>query len=246
MAENSGIEWTDHTWNPLTGCTKVSPGCKHCYAETLALRLQKMGSQRYANGFALTLHPAVLAEPKKWKKPSRMFVNSMSDLLHRDVPLAYIQAVFQVMVDCPQHTFQVLTKRAERLAEVAESLPWAPNIWMGVSVESREYAYRIDDLRSVPAQVRFVSAEPLLGPLPRLNLDGIHWLIVGAESGHGARPMECDWARDLKNQCVAQGVAFFAKQKADRHGRKIHLPEIDGQQWMEYPGVPATLREQDS
>lgn len=238
MAENSGIDWTDATWNPLTGCTKISPGCKRCYAETLAIRLQAMGSARYRNAFDLTLHPHVLQEPHRWKKSKRVFVNSMSDLFHKDVPLEYIQEVFQVMLECPQHQFQVLTKRSGRLAEVATALSWPKNVWMGVSVESEDYTFRMDDLRTVPAAVRFVSAEPLLGPLSDLNLSGIHWLIIGAESGHGARAMDCGWAKEIKDQCVAAGVALFFKQKATTTGHKIHTPELGGRRWMEYPDAP--------
>lgn len=249
----TGISWTEETWNPLAGCTKVSEGCKNCYAMRDAYRLShavhpktqaayegltvmQSGKPQWTNW--LRMLPERLDQPLRWKRPRRIFVNSMSDLMHEGVPLSFIQEVFQVMRQAHWHQFQVLTKRSARLAEIGEELIWSPNIWMGVSVENREYAYRIDDLRSVPARVRFVSAEPLLGPLPRLNLSGIHWVIVGAESGPGARPMECDWAREIKNECVAQSVAFFMKQKATPDGRKIHLPEVDGKQWTEYP-VPA-------
>jgi protein gp37 len=197
-----------------------------------------MRQPNYRNGFALTLQPQMLDQPRRWKKGRRVFVNSMSDLFHQDVPLAYLQQVFAVMRDCPQHQFLVLTKRAERLAELAAALaPWTPNIWAGVSVESPAYAGRIDCLRQVPAAVRFLSLEPLLAALPRLNLEGIAWVIVGAESGNGARPMDCAWAQEIKDQCKARKnpVAFFLKQKATPAGRKIHLPVLDGQQWTEYP-----------
>jgi protein gp37 len=190
MAQGSGIEWTESTWNPVTGCTKVSPGCKNCYAERLAERLQMMGQENYRNGFELTLQPHMLEVPLRWKRPQTIFVNSMSDLFHRDVPLEYIIQVFDVMRRAEWHRFQVLTKRADRLVEIDAHLGWAPNIWMGVSVESDEYRSRIDELRATRAMVKFLSLEPLLGPLPELDLRGIDWVIVGGESGPRARPME--------------------------------------------------------
>lgn len=200
------------TWNPVTGCTKISPGCKHCYAERMARRLQAMGARRYQQGFALSLHEDLLDLPRRWKSPRTIFVNSMSDLLHVDVPLEFIQAVFRTMRECPQHQFQVLTKRAERLAEVAGQLDWAPNVWMGVSVENQGYAYRSALLQQVPAAVRFLSVEPLLGPIPQLPLDGIDWVIVGGESGAGARPMEPWWVEEILAQCQEARVPFFFKQ----------------------------------
>jgi protein gp37 len=212
MATNSHIEWTDATWNPVTGCTKVSPGCKHCYAERLANRLQLMGQPNYRNGFVLTLQPQMLELPLRWKAPKRIFVNSMSDLFHKDVPLEYIKQVFNVMERAEWHQFQILTKRADRLRELSVGLPWPSNVWMGVSVENSEHVHRIDHLRSTAAAVKFLSLEPLLGPLSTLNLRGIDWVIVGGESGPGARPMEEKWVIDIRSQCTRAGVAFFFKQ----------------------------------
>ena len=212
MATKSAIEWTESTWNPVTGCTKISSGCKHCYAERMAKRLQAMGQPNYVNGFKVTCHPDVLEHPLRWKKPQMIFVNSMSDLFHRDVPRAFIDEIFFTMKETPWHTYQVLTKRSGRLAQMAASLKWTPNIWMGVTVESADLVKRIDDLRSVPAAVRFLSLEPLLGPLPELNLDGINWVIVGGESGPGARPMDPAWVTEIKDQCLDARVPFFFKQ----------------------------------
>ena len=226
MATHSTIEWTEMTWNPLTGCTKISAGCKHCYAERMAKRLNAMGMARYRNGFGLTLHEDLVELPLKWKTPRRVFVNSMSDLFHADVPLEFIQRVFETMHRCPQHTFQVLTKRSERLRELAPQLHWPANVWMGVSVENEAVAFRVDDLRQVPAAVRFLSVEPLIGPLENLRLDGIHWVIVGGESGPGARPMAREWVESLHRQCEAGDVPFFFKQwggtRKDRTGRELH------------------------
>ena len=234
MATNSPIEWTDATWNPVTGCTKISPGCKHCYAERLANRLQHMGQKNYANGFAVTLQPQMLDLPLRWKKPRRIFVNSMSDLFHDDVPLDYIRRVFAVMGAAHWHQYQVLTKRADRLEELSGHLPWPPQIWMGVSVENADYADRIDRLRNTAARVKFLSIEPLLGPLPNLNLQGIDWVIVGGESGPGARPMDSAWVADIRDQCVRTGVAFFFKQwggvNKKRTGRVF-----EGRTWDELP-----------
>jgi len=234
MAERSTIEWTDATWNPVTGCSKVSTGCKHCYAERLARRLQAMGALRYRNGFTVTLHPAVLDLPKRWRRPRMVFVNSMSDLFHESVPLEFIQRVFATMRACPQHTFQVLTKRSARLRDLAQYLDWAPNIWMGVSVENRRVIHRIHDLQAVPAHVRFLSCEPLLGPLDDLPLDGIHWVIVGGESGPDARPMQAEWVRTIRDQCRRADVPFFFKQwggaRKDRTGR-----DLDGRAYDEMP-----------
>lgn len=230
----TAIEWTDATWNPLTGCSKISPGCKHCYAERMAGRLQRMGQENYRNGFELTLHEHALDIPRKWKSPKTVFVNSMSDLFHVDVPIEFIQNVFSVMRETPQHRYQVLTKRADRLAELASFIDWSPNVWMGVSVENLKYANRIDYLRAVPASVRFLSLEPLLGPLPELNLDRIHWAIVGGESGPGARPMEESWVRDLRDQCVGAGVAFFFKQWGGVNKKKTGRL-LDGRTWDDMP-----------
>lgn len=208
MSDHSGIEWTEATWNPTSGCTKVSPGCDRCYAERMALRFPKT----FPNGFDLTLRPSALELPLHWRRPRTIFVNSMSDLFHVDVPESYIAQVFDVMRRTPQHTYQVLTKRAVRLAELVPRLPWPSNVWMGVSVESPDFAWRVDYLRRTPAAVRFISAEPLLAALPQLNLSGIQWLIAGGESQSGARPAQLEWFRDLRRQCVHGNVAFFLKQ----------------------------------
>jgi protein gp37 len=226
MATTSSIEWTEMTWNPVTGCRKVSLGCKHCYAERMAKRLHAMGTDRYRNGFAPTLHEDLVDLPKRWKKPRTVFVNSMSDLFQNEVSDDFIRRVFDTMRDCPQHTFQILTKRGERLREFGPSLKWPKNVWMGVSVENDSVIERIKDLASVPAKVRFLSCEPLLGPLPRLPLKNIHWVIVGGESGPGARPMNPDWVESIHEQCTRSGVAFFFKQwggvRKDMTGRELH------------------------
>jgi len=236
MATTSTIEWTEMTWNPVTGCRKVSQGCKHCYAERMASRLQAMGSSRYVNGFEPTLHGDLVDIPKRWKRPRTIFVNSMSDLFQEEVPLAFIRRVFATMVACPQHTFQVLTKRADRLKRLAPELPWPANVWMGVSVENMRQAGRIADLRGTPAKVRFLSCEPLLGPLADLELDGIHWMIVGGESGPKARPMDARWVEALLRQAREANVAFFFKQwggvRKDRAGRRLH-----GRTYDEMPGL---------
>ena len=230
----TAIEWTQSSWNPVTGCTKVSPGCQHCYAERMARRLHAMGSRRYQNGFRLTLHPDQLDLPLRWAKPQMVFVNSMSDLFHPDVPLGFIRSVFDVMQRAPQHTFQILTKRARRLASLAPQLVWPPNVWMGATVETQEYVWRINCLRQAPAGTRFVSLEPLLGMIRDLPLDGIGWVILGGESGPGARPMRAQWAQTVRDQCVAAGVPFFFKQwggtQRKRAGRRL-----DGRLWDEYP-----------
>ena len=226
MPTKSNIEWTEMTWNPVTGCTKISQGCKHCYAERMAKRLTAMGSDRYRNGFRVTLHPDLLDVPRKWRQPRVVFVNSMSDLFHEDIPDAFIQRVFATMRDCPQHTFQVLTKRAERLAALAPRLPWPHNVWMGVSVEDARVVDRIGYLQKVPAAVRFLSLEPLIGPLESLRLEGIDWAIVGGESGPRARPMKPEWVKSILRQCRAASVAFFFKQwggvRKDMTGRKLN------------------------
>ena len=226
MAKKSNIEWTEMTWNPVTGCTKISQGCKHCYAERMAKRLTAMGSNRYRNGFEVTLHLDLVDLPRGWRQPRVVFVNSMSDLFHDDITLAYIQRVFATMRDCPHHTFQVLTKRSERLAEIAPYLPWPKNVWMGVSVEDARVKHRVADLQSTPAAVRFLSLEPLIGPLDDLPLDGIHWAIVGGESGPKARPMQKQWVSSLLRQCRAAKVPFFFKQwggvRKDLTGRALN------------------------
>lgn len=226
MAAKSSIEWTEMTWNPVTGCVKISKGCTHCYAERMAKRLTAMGSARYVNGFAPTLHDDLIDLPVRWKKPRTVFVNSMSDLFQEAVPDDFIRRVFATMAACPQHTFQILTKRSDRVASLGQTLPWPANVWMGVSVENAKVLDRIDDLRAVPAQVRFLSCEPLIGPLGALDLDGIHWAIVGGESGPKARPMREEWAQDIREQCEDQGVAFFFKQwggvRKEKFGRELN------------------------
>jgi len=212
MGANSHIEWTEATWNPVTGCTKISAGCKNCYAERLALRLQAMGNRRYANGFSLTMHEDVVDLPRSWSAGRMIFVNSMSDLFHRDVPLEFIQRVFQTMRDCPQHTFQVLTKRSERLQKLATHIDWPSNVWMGVSVEDAKALSRVDDLRVVPAAVRFLSCEPLIGSLAGIALRNIQWVIVGGESGPHSRTMSIQWVREIFRECRKQKVPFFFKQ----------------------------------
>jgi len=212
MAYHSKIEWTETTWNPTTGCTKISTGCKNCYAERLAARLKKMGQKRYANGFKLTLHEELIANPFSWKKPRIIFVNSMSDLFHEDIPLDFIQQVFNVMNNTPQHIYQVLTKRSTRLKEIASSLNWTSNIWMGVTVESKDLLNRIDDLKNTPAKIKFLSLEPLLSEIPILLLNGTNWVIVGGESGPYSRQMKPEWAVSIKEQCIRQNVPFFFKQ----------------------------------
>lgn len=234
MAANSTIEWTEMTWNPITGCTKVSEGCRHCYAERLALRLRAMGNRRYVNGFDVTLHNDLVDLPRRLRQPRLIFVNSMSDLFHEDVPEDFIARVFDTMAACPQHTFQVLTKRSRRLKEMAQQLPWSKNIWMGVSVEDKRVLGRIDDLRQVPACIRFLSCEPLIGPLNNIELAGISWVIVGGESGPGARPMNHEWVKSLLDQCQRADVAFFFKQwggvRKNRTGR-----ELNGRTYDELP-----------
>lgn len=236
MGLKSTIEWTESTWNPVTGCTKISQGCKHCYAERMAERLQAMGQPNYRNGFELTLQPRMLELPLKWKRPQRIFVNSMSDLFHEEVPLDYILRVFDVMRRAHWHRFQVLTKRADRLAELDPLLAWPRNVWMGVSVESLDHADRIDDLRRTRAAVKFLSLEPLLGPLPGLNLQGIDWAIVGGESGPGARPVEESWILDIRDQCREAGVAFFFKQWGGQNKKKTGRL-LEGRTWDEMPAV---------
>ena len=225
MATNSHIEWTEMTWNPVTGCTKISQGCKNCYAERMAKRLKAMGMERYRNGFAVTLHDDLVDLPRKWKKPRLVFVNSMSDLFHPTVPLDFIKKVFHVMNECPQHNFQVLTKRSDRVMELAAHLTWTPNIWMGVSVENADVVERVHHLQQVPAHVRFLSVEPLIGPISELPLQDIHWVIVGGESGPGARSIKSDWVESLHAQCKQADVPFFFKQwggvRKDRTGREL-------------------------
>lgn len=236
MAAGSSIEWTQATWNPVTGCTKVSLGCRNCYAERMAHRLQSMGLRKYRNGFIVTTHADVLPEPLKWKSPRLVFVNSMSDLFHEDVPVAFIHRVFDVMRSTPRHTFQVLTKRPERVMELSSKLAWTPNIWLGVSIETSRWLPRLDHLKRTGATTKFLSLEPLLGPLSNLQLQGIDWVIVGGESGPGARPMDADWAREIRDNCIRSQVPFFFKQWGGvfkkRTGRVL-----DGRTWDEMPDL---------
>lgn len=239
----TGIEWTEATWNPTTGCDRVSAGCDHCYALSLAGRLKAMGQAKYqvdgdprtsGPGFGLTLHPGTLDAPRRWRKPRVIFVNSMSDLFHARVPLAFVRDVLAVIRETPQHTYQVLTKRAHRLARVADQLDWPPNLWMGTSVENADALDRIDDLRRVPARVRFLSCEPLIGPLDGINLDGIHWVIAGGESGPDFRQVDARWVRHLRDVCVDTGTPFFFKQwggRTPKAGGRL----LDGREWSAYP-----------
>ena len=240
--QRSTIEWTEATWNPVTGCTQISPGCGHCYAKTFAERFRGVAGHPYERGFDLQLRPERLDQPLRWKKPRTIFVNSMSDLFHPDVPDEYVEQVFEVMEAAERHRFQVLTKRSERLAELAPSLPWPSNVWMGVSVESQRFVSRVDDLRRVGAAVRFLSCEPLLGEL-QLDLHGIHWVIAGGESGPGARPMQPDWVRGVRDQCAVADVPFFFKQWGahDESGRRVGKKRagrsLDARIWDRVPEV---------
>lgn len=243
MRRNSKIEWTEVTWNPTTGCDKISAGCDNCYAMAMAKRLKAMGSQRYQHdgdprtsgpGFAVSAHPAALDQPYRWSGRRTVFVNSMSDLFHAKVPLSFIHQVFEVIADTPQHTYQVLTKRAARLPKIADKLDWPANLWLGVSVENADHLYRVDHLRQVPAAVRFLSCEPLLGPLPQLPLDGIGWVITGGESGPRARPLDPQWVREIRDACLQQRVPFFHKQwggRTPKAGGRV----LDGIVWNEMP-----------
>lgn len=241
MSVNSTIEWTDATWNPVRGCTKVSPGCAHCYAETFAERFRGVPGHPYEQGFDLRLVPEKLEEPLKWRKPRLVFVNSMSDLFHQDVPTDYIRKVFDVMRRAELHQFQLLTKRPERAARLGESLDWPANTWFGVSVESERYLSRIDHLRNTPAALRFLSVEPLLGPLPSVDLRQVDWVIVGGESGRGARPMQPDWVRGVRDVTVSARVPFFFKQwgafgpDGRRRSKKENGRLLDGRTWDELP-----------
>ena len=245
MSDNSAIEWTEATWNPVTGCNEVSPGCAHCYARTFAERFRGVPGHPYENGFDLTLRPERIDQPLLWRRPRLIFVNSMSDLFHESVPDSFIQSVFDVMRRADWHTFQLLTKRSARLAKIAPDLPWPNNVWVGVSVENQRWVNRVDDLRRVPAAVRFLSCEPLLGPLS-LDLTSIHWVIAGGESGHRARPMRPEWARDVRDQCVSAGVPFFFKQWGAHDDAGIRRSKqatgrlLDGCVWDEMPARPAT------
>lgn len=239
----SNIEWTEVTWNPVTGCDKTSAGCDNCYALALSKRLKAMGAEKYQTdgnpitsgpGFGVMTHPAALDHPYRWSKPAVVFVNSMSDLFHAKVPLSFVQDVFDVMADTPQHTYQVLTKRSVRLRRVADKLKWPGNVWMGVSVEEPKVLGRIDDLREVPAAVRFLSCEPLIAPLPNMNLHGIDWVIVGGESGPRHRLIDSSWVEDIRDQCAAADVPFFFKQWGGRTAKQ-HGRELDGRSWDGMP-----------
>jgi protein gp37 len=240
MSDQSAIEWTEATWNPVTGCDKVSPGCAHCYAETFAERWRGVPGHHYAQGFDLRLWPDRIEQPLKWRRPRRIFVNSMSDLFHERIPNDFIAQVFDAMQRADWHVFQILTKREDRLVELAGDLPWPQNVWMGVTIENRRFVHRADFLREVPAAVRFISAEPLLGPLEGLDLEGIDWLIAGGESGPRHRRMDLDWVRDLRDQCHRDDVAFFFKQiggRTSKAGGRL----LDGQEWNGYPVAPAAV-----
>lgn len=234
MGTNSNIEWTESTWNPVTGCSKISPGCTNCYAERMSRRLQAMGQPNYKQGFELNIHEHTLALPLQWKKPQIIFVNSMSDLFHRDVPFEFIQQTFDTMNYANWHRYQILTKRSERLLELSPYLEWSDHIWMGVSVENENFTQRIDDLRMTGAHVKFLSLEPLLGPLPELDLFGIDWVIVGGESGPGARPMREEWVLEIRDQCLKSKVPFFFKQWGGFHKKKAGR-SLEGQIWNQMP-----------
>lgn len=237
MGDRSQIEWTDATWNPVTGCTRVSAGCDHCYAEALATRLQRMGVPKYSRGFQVTIHPGVLRQPSMWHTPRRVFVNSMSDLFHARVPKEFLAEVWAVMEACPRHTFQVLTKRPERMARWTKDNPAPANVWLGTSVENEQVLHRVDSLRRCRAAVRFLSCEPLLGSLTNLDLDQIHWVIVGGESGPNHRPIDPEWVRSVRDQCMVSGVAFFFKQWGGATP-KAKGRELDGGTWEQFPDTP--------
>lgn len=234
MSLSSSIEWTDSTWNPITGCTKISSGCANCYAERMALRLKTMGNPSYTNGFSITMHEDMIDLPLKWKKPQTIFVNSMSDLFHEDIPTEFILRIFDVMYRARWHCFQILTKRSKRMLELSPQLPWMPNIWMGVTVEEQNYTYRIDHLRRTGAKTKFLSLEPLLGPISNLCLEEIDWVIVGGESGPKSRPMEKSWVIDIRNQCQEKRVSFFFKQWGGINKKKAGR-ELEGRTWDEMP-----------
>lgn len=233
MAQST-IEWTESTWNPVTGCTKISPGCKNCYAERMANRLQAMNQVNYANGFELTLQEHMLERPLQWKKSQFIFVNSMSDLFHEDVPLEYIQRIFDVMRRADWHTFQVLTKRSKQLFDLSKEINWPDNVWMGVSVENQKYTYRIDHLRQTAAKTKFLSLEPLIGQLPNLNLKNIDWVIVGGESGPKARPMKKEWVIEIRDQCLQANIPFFFKQWGGINKKKTGRL-LQGRTWDQLP-----------
>ncbi len=243
MALNSKIEWTEATWNPATGCTKISDGCLNCYAERLAHRLKAMGNRRYVNEFKVTLHDDLVDLPLKWREPKFVFVNSMSDLFHEQIPLEFIQRVFRTMGKADRHVFQILTKRSHRLLKISHRISWPPNVWMGITVESQKYIHRISDLQCVPAKMKFLSIEPLLSAIPALPLDGIDWVIVGGESGPRYRPVHREWIRNLRDQCVNKGVPFFFKQWGGMR-KKVSGRLLDGKTWSEMPEAKDIRAEQ--
>lgn len=234
MALKSSIEWTEATWNPVTGCSKISPGCKNCYAERMAKRLQLMGQRNYYRGFSIQMHEHVLQLPLRWKKPQTIFVNSMSDLFHDEIPLEFIQKVFECMNRAHWHRFQILTKRSRRLRELSPYLPWKPHIWIGVSVENSGYYSRIDDLRATEAHIKFLSLEPLLGPMNGMELKGIDWVILGGESGPNARSLETSWVINIRDQCLRSAVPFFFKQWGGTNKKKSGRV-LEGRTWDEMP-----------
>ena len=240
MAEKSSIEWTESTWNPVTGCTNISPGCTNCYAERMAKRLKAMGQSNYKNGFKVTTHEHALNLPLTWKKPQTIFVNSMSDLFHEHIPTDFIMKIFEVMNNAYWHRFQILTKRAARLADLSGILSWTDNIWMGVTVENADYKNRIHQLQKTGAFIKFLSLEPLIGPVGALDLEGIDWVIVGGESGPGARHMDIDWVRDIRDQCIKTGTPFFFKQWGGTRKKK-NGRELDGRTWNQYPDFNQVL-----
>jgi len=236
MALSSKIEWTEATWNPVTGCTPISDGCKNCYARRMALRLQRMGNKRYSNGFQITLHYDLLSHPLKWKSPKMIFVNSMSDLFHEDVPIAFIKTIFKTIKNAHWHTFQVLTKRAKRLSDLSSELEWPKNLWIGVTIESGKYSFRADLLRKVPAHVRFISFEPLIGPVNDIDFTGINWAIVGGESGPGCRIIKKEWVKEILSICRRQNVHFFFKQWGGVNKKKTGRI-LDGKIYDEMPPI---------
>ena len=245
MAAHTSIEWTESSWNPVTGCTKITDGCKNCYAFTMAKRLHAMKNPRYINGFDVTMHEDLLSLPLQWKKPRRIFVNSMSDLFHEDIPVDFIKQVFLTMEKATRHTFQILTKRSERLLNLAPELPWPSNIWQGVTVENSKVVSRIDDLRQTPAKIKFLSCEPLLGPIDNMNLENIDWVIAGGESGPGARPIQEDWVKDIRDQCLSSNTAFFFKQWGGVQKHKTGNL-LEGHIWNQYPAQEKQFTEKIS
>jgi protein gp37 len=243
MSKDSSIEWTESTWNPVTGCTKISDGCKNCYAERMAKRLSAMGHPNYKNGFTVSCHEHILELPLKWRKPKMVFANSMSDLFHKSVPTSFVEKVFRIMNRARWHCFQVLTKRSDRMAKISTRISWASNIWMGVTVEKSDYKDRIFDLHKTPAAVKFLSLEPLLGPMPNIPLDGIDWVIVGGESGPGSRKMKKDWVADVRDQCITANVPFFFKQWGGVNKKKAGRL-LENRLWDQMPIFDIALAEQ--